>query len=52
MLAVDPINAVVAGVPQSLARSGNAAENVVAIQSARLMPPEGGGSSDSFGGGR
>lgn len=26
MLAVDPINVVVAGVPQSLARSGNAAE--------------------------
>ncbi|KAK5862753.1 hypothetical protein PBY51_018118 [Eleginops maclovinus] len=37
MLAVDPINAVGAGVPQSPARSRNAAETLL-----RYTPPEGG----------
>ncbi|KAK5922763.1 hypothetical protein CgunFtcFv8_019999 [Champsocephalus gunnari] len=38
MLAVDPINAVGAGVPQSPARSRNAAETLL-----QYTPPEGGG---------
>jgi len=52
MLGVDPINVIGVGVQQSLARSGNVAETLERYNRHASLLVGGGGSGDSFGGGR